>query len=115
MMINNFTPDYRNLENAARNIEAKRTPLYEHSIAHGIIEKLTGKSLQIAGETPSELDNFFVNYNGFFKDFGYDTVTFELCITTVLPGGGALGGQVDPVIKTREDFERYPFGDIPRI
>ena len=29
-----------------------------------------------------------------------------------MPGGGALGGHVDPVIKTRNDFEKYPFKEI---
>lgn len=114
-MKNNFQPDFNNILSAARNKEAKRVPLYEHGISHKIIGELTGKQLGMGSGLKGELDEFFTAYNGFFRDFGYDTVTFELCITNILPGGGALGGHVDPVIKTEQDFDRYPFAGIKDI
>lgn len=30
-------------------------------------------------------------------------------------GGGALGNHADPAIKTREDFEKYPFDKVPAL
>jgi uroporphyrinogen decarboxylase len=44
---------------------------------------------------------------------GYDTVSFEQCITKILPGGGALYAHSEPVIKTRADFEAYPWDELP--
>ena len=43
---------------------------------------------------------------------GYDTVSMEFCTGEIYPGSGALGRHVDPVIKTREDFEKYPFDEV---
>jgi uroporphyrinogen decarboxylase len=56
---------------------------------------------------------YFRHYVGFFRTMGYDTVSFEQCITRILPGGGALYSHADPVIKTRGDFENYPWKKLP--
>jgi len=108
-----FTPDYQNIVDAANNIEAKRLPLYEHIISFEIIEEITGKSIIPLFEG-GDLDEFFKIYCGFFRDTGYDTVSFERCIVEILPGGGALANcRLDPVIKTRDDFEKFPWDEIP--
>jgi uroporphyrinogen decarboxylase len=45
----------------------------------------------------------------------YDVVTFEVCVTEILPDGGALsGGKLGP-IQNRADFESYPWDDLPRL
>ncbi len=36
-------------------------------------------------------------------------------MTAVLPGGGALGEHKEPIIKTKEDFERYPFDEVEKL
>lgn len=36
-----FTPDYTNVVQAAKNIEVSRIPLYEHIICTEIMEKIT--------------------------------------------------------------------------
>lgn len=81
----------------------------------GKIEEITGKKFAALFQgDASDLREFFRNYCGFFQEYGYDVVTFEGCIGSILPGGGALGdSRVDPVIKTREDFERYPWEELP--
>ena len=108
-----FVPDYRNIENAARNIEVSRIPLYEHIIAPEIMEEILGKRFAaLYGGDDRDLDEFFRCYCDFFKQMGYDTVSFEECIGPVMPGNGALGGHIKGVIQTREDFERYPFDEI---
>ena len=37
-----FEPDYRNTQNAARNIRAERMPLYEHLVGGRVIADVTG-------------------------------------------------------------------------
>jgi uroporphyrinogen decarboxylase len=58
---------------------------------------------------------FFRHYNQFFADMGYDAVSFECCAGGVMPGSGALGGHTKGAIKTRADFEAYPWDRIPDL
>lgn len=110
-----FAPDYRNILDSARNREAVRLPLYEHNVSFdkiGEIENADMSSLFQGDE--KDLREFFRIYCKFFKKNGYDVVTFEQCIGAVMPGSGALGdSRVIPVIQTREDFEKYPWEEIP--
>lgn len=110
-----FTPDYQNIIDAARNIQPKRMPLYEHIISDRVMEKILNKgfSEQIRGSENDRKD-YFRNYNGFFKAMGYDTVSFERCIGSVMPGSGALGRHMPGVIKDMDDFQKYPWEEIPR-
>lgn len=101
--------DYKNILDCAYNRKPQRVPLYDHYVSDRIMERLTGKKFADAIQSKETYDLYFENYCAFFRDFGYDAVAFEACIGSILPGGGALGGHVDPVIKTREDFEKYPF------
>ena len=111
-----FEPDYRNLEKVARNIEVERIPLYEHSVGYDVAEKVLNKEFSpLLWGNFEEKKEFFRNYCEFFKKLGYDTVSFEHCITEILPGGGALGGHKQGVIQTREDFEKYPFDEVPDL
>lgn len=110
----NFIPDYHNTLNAARNTEAKRLPLYEHVISVGIMEKILGKPFKdLYFGDQEEINEFFRNYCDFFLKMGYDTISFEQCIGPVMPGSGALGEHKPGVIKNREDFEKYPWDEVP--
>ncbi|MHB8962263.1 MAG: uroporphyrinogen decarboxylase family protein [Saccharofermentanales bacterium] len=111
-----FTPDYHNIENAARNIEAERLPLYEHNISDGIMEKVLGRSFRhLLGGSREDVSEYFKNYCDFFLQMGYDTVTFEACIGPAMPGSGSLGQHKKGVIQTMEDFEKYPWEDVPDL
>lgn len=111
-----FQPDYNHILNAANNIEPTRLPLYEHNISVGIMEKVIGKNFShlYSGDFESKKE-FFRHYNQFFVEMGYDTVTYETCIGQIMPGSGALGGHKEGVIKTREDFDNYPWDEIPSL
>lgn len=112
-----FQPDYQNIQDAAFNRTAKRLPLYEHNVSFEKIEEITGHPLvALAQGDDKDLLEFFHYYCNFFRDYGYDAVPFELCIGQAMPGSGALGNpQLEPVIKDRQDFEHYPWAEIPDL
>lgn len=111
-----FQPDYTNILNAARNIQPQRMPLYEHNINIEFIEKILNKKIADLYEGDHEdKRQFFKDYVQFFKAMGYDTVSFEVCIGEAMPGSGALGNHKPGVIKTWQDFERYPWESIPHL
>lgn len=111
----NFQPDYRNMLDVLQNKRPARLPVYEHIISPEIMEKILEvqfADLQ-AGEG-SDLKEFFTQYCRFFKEMTYDTVSFEVCITEILPEHGAImGGRTGP-IQNREDFEKYPWDELPQ-
>jgi uroporphyrinogen decarboxylase len=109
-------PDYMNIVNAALNRKSSRIPLYEHIVSPLIMEKITGKSFasQAGGDYRDKIE-FFRHYCGFFRDMGYDTVSWECTAGSAMPGSGSLGGHKEGVIKTREDFNAYPWEEIPDI
>ena len=113
MKFQDFTPDYTNIEKSARNIEVARLPLYEHIIGVEHMETVLDKKFaELINGSHADKVEFFKNYCAFFRQMGYDTVSMEFCTGEIYPGSGALGRHVDPVIKTREDFEKYPFDEV---
>ena len=109
-----FRPDYTNIVNAARNIKPFRIPFYEHQISEKVISAIMDEDLHPASEySDNELDEYFKIYCSFFMEMGYDTVSFERILSAVMPGNGALYGHKDGCIKTYQDFERYPWDEIP--
>ncbi|SHF00102.1 uroporphyrinogen decarboxylase [Caldanaerobius fijiensis DSM 17918] len=113
--MNDFIPDYMNIVNAAKNRRTARMPLYEHIISESIMEQVLNKKFaDLYNGDLEDRKEFFRNYVEFFKRMEYDTVSFERCIGPAMPGSGALGGHKPGVIKTREDFEKYPWDSIPQ-
>ena len=109
-----FQPDYRNLVLAAINQPTQRLPLYEHIVSENVMEKILNRPFaDLYNGDSSDRKEFFHNYTSFFLQMGYDTVSFERCIGPVMPGSGALGQHKPGVIKTREDFDAYPWESIP--
>ena len=108
-------PDYENIVAAARNQKPKRLPLYEHGINPGVIYAITGKKPYSAwySKDTKERDQAFVDWCNFWKIMGYDTISTEFSFNAALVGHGALGAGKDGCIKTREDFNKYPWDEIP--
>ena len=102
---------------AARNKTAPRIPLYEHIIGARMIEDITGFDPYpcMASLNTSEQEEAFAHFWSFWRQMGYDTASFECCITDILPGGGALGRHVKGAIGDRDDFERYPWDELPEL
>ena len=108
-----FEPNYENVVKAARNIEVPRIPLYEHIVDPIIMEQVIGvKFAELYNGDEKELDEFFYHFCQFYKEMGYDTVSYEEVIGPAMPGSGALGGHVKGIIETREDYEKYPWDGI---
>jgi uroporphyrinogen decarboxylase len=111
-----FEPDYRNILNAVHRIRPKRFPLYEHIIDISIMEKIHGfKFSGLYNGDKKEKSEYFRNLIKFFKMMSYDAVSFECLITSIMPGNGALYFNKEPILKTREDFDSYPWDEIPEI
>lgn len=108
-----YTPDYRRLEAAARNRDTGWIPLYEHLVGDHIIGSIMGADLSglMNGADRDRLEYFRI-YCSFFKEMGYDAVSYEGTIGAIMPGSGALGGHIKGVIQTREDFEAYPWDTL---
>jgi len=111
-----FVPDYKNLEVAARNRTAPRLPLYEHIISDLKMEEITGRKFAaLSGGDYADKVEYARAFSQFYMDHGYDTVSYEHCIGPVMPGSGSLGQHAPGVIKTMDDFRKYPWDEIPDI
>lgn len=111
-----FEPDYRHVVTAMNNQRPARLPLYEHYINDESIEGLSGRRVVgLADGSRSGLREYFTQFCGFWRDMTYDTVSYEVCTSETMPGGGALIGERAGVIQNRADFEAYPWDDLPRI
>jgi uroporphyrinogen decarboxylase len=111
-----FQNNYHFMLDVLNNRKPARLPVYEHIISPLIMEKILG--VQFAGlieGDAADLDRFFGYYSRFFKEMTYDTISFEVTITDLLPGHGAiLGGRPGP-IQCRDDFEKYPWDQLTHL
>ena len=111
-----FQPDYRHVLEVMANRRPARLPLYEHAINVPSMENILGRPFgALAGGDAADRKRFFEHYSDFFRQMGYDVVSFEVCVCGILPGGGALVGERPGVIQTRADFEKYPWAELPRL
>lgn len=110
-----FCPDYRNIYSAAINENSDRIPMYEHLISEEIMEKImdTKFSSLKKGDKTDRREHIKI-YIKFYRSMGYDTVSFERLITDAMPESGALYKNKDGAIKTRKDFESYPWEEIEK-
>lgn len=111
-----FTPDYHNIVEAAWNRPAKRMPLYEQHFGYQIMKDMTGLTpyAMIYSEDMNESREGFRQLWEFYREMGFDVACYDFWLVNILEGGGALGGHSDGCIKTRDDFERYPWNEIPQ-
>jgi uroporphyrinogen decarboxylase len=110
-----FKPDYTQILQVLNNRQPERLPVYEHHIDAPFISKAIGKELVCDSDKPADLETYYRELTGFWKSMTYDAIDYEAAICDILPDHGAiLGGRPGP-IQTREDFEKYPFDEIPEI
>jgi uroporphyrinogen decarboxylase len=110
-----FIPDYNNILQVLYNKKPKRLPLYEHHIDLPFITKMLGQEIVLQGKAVKDYEEFYRKIISFWKDMTYDAFDFEAAICDIFPGHGAImGGRPGP-IQTRDDFNKYPFDEIPAI
>lgn len=114
-MSKDYKPDYHQIEKVLYNQRPDRLPLYEHHIDRPFIEKVVGKDLGIQGNMAVDYEEYYRQTIGFWKDMTYDAFDFEAAICDILPGHGAIIGGMKGPIQTRDDFNKYPWEDIPKI
>ncbi len=108
-----FQPNYHNILDVLKNRRPARLPLYEHIISPEVMEKIFDNSFaELQGGNEKDILEFFTHYCRFFKEMTYDTVSFEVCITEILPGGGAIMGGKPGPIQNRNDFKKYPWKEL---
>lgn len=110
-----FQPDYTNLLKVMYNQKPDYLPLYEHHIDAPFISKYINEKVEIVTNNSSDLDEYFRKTIHFWIEHGYDAFDYEAGICDIIPGHGAILGGISGPIQTREDFERYPFNEIPHI
>lgn len=110
-----FDPDYTNLLQVLSNKKPERLPLYEHHIDAPFISRALGEEMNPRGLNSNELEDYYRKIIGFWKDMTYDGFDFEAAICDILPGHGAIMGGMAGPIQTRDDFNRYPWEEIPII
>jgi uroporphyrinogen decarboxylase len=115
MHSNCFTPDSTNLLSVLSNRRPERLPVYEHHIDVPFISKAIGEELNPANLKANELTGYYQKVIGFWKDMTYDGFDFEAAICDILPGHGAIMGGMKGPVQTRDDFEKYPWDEIPVI
>jgi len=110
-----FTPDFTQIEAVLHNRWPERLPLYEHHIDTPFIEKATGKTIAIEGKGSKDFENYYHQIISLWKEMNYDTFDYEAAVCDLYPGHGAITrGMLGP-IQTRDDFNKYPFDEIPAI
>jgi uroporphyrinogen decarboxylase len=111
-----FQNDYHHMLDVLANRRPVRLPVYEHIISPFIMEEILGvpfAGLQFGDD--ADLDEFFHHYGRFFQQMTYDTVSFEVTITDMLPDHGAIQGGRPGPIQNWADFERYPWNQLCEI
>jgi uroporphyrinogen decarboxylase len=111
-----FQNDYRIMLDVLANRRPARLPVYEHIISPKIMEQVLGAQFaDLVEGGPLDQNEFFRQYCRFFQEMTYDTVSFEVTITDLLPGHGAiLGGKAGP-IQNRADLQKYPWDQLSRL
>ncbi len=111
-----FQPDYRHFADVMKNIRPARLPLYEHTINQPVYEEFLGvKFGDLFNGDNADKREYFRYFCKFFKDNTYDVVSYEVCISSLLPQNGAIMGGHPGPIQCREDFDAYPWDEVPDI
>lgn len=114
--MNMTQPNYQNLVDVVCNRIPQRIPLYEHLISDTIMERVLGKKfVHLYNGGCESKREYMKHYVEFFLQTGYDTVSFERCVTEILPGGGALSNRTKGCIHSAEEFAAYDWDAVTRI
>jgi len=115
MLNNTFQPDFSNILDVLYNKRPKRLPLYEHHIDVPFISKYLNKEIVLQGDNTRDYERYYAKIIEFWKKMTYDAFDYEAAICDIYPDHGAImGGRPGP-IQNRDDFNKYPFDEIPNL
>ncbi|HEX2952289.1 MAG TPA: uroporphyrinogen decarboxylase family protein, partial [Armatimonadota bacterium] len=108
-------PDFSQfLKALTRQGRPSHLPFYEHIASPGFIARCTGTPFQqLSPEDPE----YWEIYVQFWLSMGYDCIPMEIPLNCPLPtathqdGAVSQGSEEKACIRSREDFERYPWPD----
>jgi uroporphyrinogen decarboxylase len=108
-----YQNDYHHILDVLANKRPKRLPIYEHLISPSIMERvLNVQFAELWNGSLADQTEYFSQYCRFFQEMTYDTVSYEVCISEILPDHGAImGGRPGP-IQSRDDFNKYPWDEL---
>jgi uroporphyrinogen decarboxylase len=108
-----FQNDYHYMLDVLANRRPARLPIYEHIISSAIMEQILDvRFAELIEGDSADQEEYFRQYCRFFQEMTYDTVSFEMTITDLLPDHGAiLGGRPGP-IQNWADFDAYPWDEL---
>jgi uroporphyrinogen decarboxylase len=78
------------------------------------MSKITNHSYILAGNSAADYRDYYARIIKFWQNMTYDAFAYEASVCDCFPGHGAIRGGRGP-IQSRDDFEKYPFRDIPAI
>ena len=110
-----FTPDYTNLLQVLLNQRPDVFLFMNIILMLPLFQKFLGEEISPENLNATELTDYYRKIIGFWKDMTYDGFDFEAAICDILPGHGAIMGGMAGPIQTRDDFEKYPWKEIPSI
>lgn len=64
-------------------------------------------------EFQPDYEAYYRKITGFWKSATYDAFDYEAGICEIFPGHGAIVGGVQGPIQNRDDFNKYPFDELP--
>ena len=109
-----FKSDYTYMLDVLANRRPARLPIYEHFINVESMENILDRQFgELLHGDERDREEFFRQFCGFWQEMTYDTVSFEVCITEILPDHGAINGGRPGPIQNRQDFERFPWAELP--
>ena len=110
-----FQPDCQNILKVLHNERPTYLPLYEHHIDAPFISRALGKELAYDSSDAKSLEAYYQTITGFWRAHTYDAFDYEAAICNIFPDHGAIMGGRDGPIQSREDFEKYPWAELPAI
>ncbi len=109
-----FQPNYHHMLDVLANRRPARMPLYEHQIDPVIMEQILDVAFADLNQgDDADLREYFRQYCRFYQEMTSDTVSFEITISRSLPDHGAIYGSRKGPIQNRQDFEAYPWEEVP--
>ena len=105
-----FTPDYRNIIDAARNREVRRLPLYEHGFDVGVVQTILGQEVRSLQEgSLIDKTEALRRICDFAIIHGYDCIPFERGACSVIQNGQGLMGHGRVLISSMAELEKFPW------